>query len=68
MRNLTETNLTGAVIAAMAGAPDPRTQEILACLVRHLHAFIQETGLTEQEWLAGIQFLTATGQKCDDRR
>ena len=24
--------------------------------------------LTEAEWLAGVQFLTATGQKCDDKR
>ncbi|HYN27678.1 MAG TPA: dioxygenase, partial [Burkholderiales bacterium] len=27
-----------------------------------------ETQLTEQEWFAGIQFLTATGQKCDGKR
>ena len=68
MRNLTEANLTDAVIAAMAGAPDARTLEILICLVKHLHAFIRETNLTETEWLAGIQFLTATGQLCDDKR
>ena len=24
--------------------------------------------LTRQEWLAGVDFLTATGQKCDDER
>jgi hydroxyquinol 1,2-dioxygenase len=68
MRNLTEANLTEAVVAAMAGAKDARTKEILAGLVKHLHAFIQEVGLTEAEWLAGIQFLTATGQKCDVKR
>jgi hydroxyquinol 1,2-dioxygenase len=33
-----------------------------------LHAFVRETELTEAEWLAGIQFLTATGQICDDKR
>jgi hydroxyquinol 1,2-dioxygenase len=68
MRNLTESNLTEAVIAAMAGAQDARTKVILTSLVRHLHAFIREVNLTEAEWLAGIQFLTATGQKCDDKR
>jgi hydroxyquinol 1,2-dioxygenase len=68
MRNLTESNLTEAVIATMAGAKDARTREVLASLVRHLHAFIQDVNLTEAEWLAGIQFLTATGQQCDDRR
>jgi hydroxyquinol 1,2-dioxygenase len=68
MRNLTEANLTEAVIAAMANAKDARTQEILTSLVKHLHAFIREVNLTEAGWLAGIQFLTATGQMCDDKR
>ena len=68
MRDLTEANVTDAVIDAMAGAKDVRTREILTSLVRHLHAFIREVNLTEAEWLTGIQFLTATGQKCDDRR
>jgi protocatechuate 3,4-dioxygenase beta subunit len=40
----------------------------MAALVRHLHAFVEEVRLTEQEWLTGIQFLTAVGQKCDERR
>ena len=29
---------------------------------------MRDVRLTEAEWLAGIQFLTATGQKCDDKR
>ncbi len=68
MRNLTEANLSDAVIAAMSGAQDARFKEIMTSLVKHLHAFIQETNLTESEWLAGIKFLTAVGQKCDDKR
>jgi hydroxyquinol 1,2-dioxygenase len=68
MRNLTEANLTDAVIAALANADDARLKEILTSLVHHLHAFIREVNLTEAEWLAGIQFLTATGQLCDDKR
>jgi protocatechuate 3,4-dioxygenase beta subunit len=68
MRNLTDANLTDAVIASMAGTQDARLHEILASLVKHLHAFIREVSLTEAEWLAGIQFLTATGQMCDDKR
>lgn len=68
MQNLNESNLTEAVIAAMSGAQDSRFKVIMSSLVKHLHAFIQEVGLTEAEWLAGIQFLTAVGQKCDDRR
>ena len=40
----------------------------LGSLVSHLHDFIQEVNLTESEWLTGVQFLTAVGQKCDDKR
>ncbi len=68
MQNLNESNLTEAVVGAMVGAADARTREIMTSLVKHLHAFIQEVSLTEAEWLAGIRFLTATGQKCDDKR
>jgi protocatechuate 3,4-dioxygenase beta subunit len=68
MRDLTEANVTDAVVAAMAGTPDARTHQVLTSLVRHLHAFIRDVNLTEAEWLAGIQFLTAVGQKCDARR
>lgn len=68
MRDLTEFNLTETVIAAMADTKDARTKEVLSSLVKHLHAFIREVNLTEAEWLAGIQFLTATGQMCDSKR
>lgn len=68
MRNLTETNLTDAVLAKLEGATDPRFKQIMTSLVKHLHAFVREVELTEAEWFAGIQFLTATGQKCDDKR
>jgi hydroxyquinol 1,2-dioxygenase len=68
MRNLTEANLTDAVLAKLEGATDPRFKQIMTSLIRHLHAFVREVELTEEEWAIGIQFLTATGQKCDDKR
>jgi hydroxyquinol 1,2-dioxygenase len=68
MRNLTEANLTDAVLAKLQGATDPRFKQIMTSLIKHLHAFVREVELTEAEWFAGIQFLTATGQKCDDKR
>src|SRR5512134_2561612 len=68
MRNLTEQNLTEAVLAKLEGATDPRFKQIMTSLIKHLHAFVREVELTEAEWFAGIQFLTATGQKCDDKR
>ncbi|HEY7759410.1 MAG TPA: intradiol ring-cleavage dioxygenase [Burkholderiales bacterium] len=68
MRNLTEQNLTEAVLAKLDGCQDARFKQIMASLIKHLHAFVREVELTEAEWFAGIQFLTATGQKCDDKR
>ena len=68
MRNLTENNLTDAVLAKLEGASDQRFKQIMTSLIKHLHAFVREVELTEAEWFAGIQFLTATGQKCDDKR
>lgn len=59
--------LLGEVLARQDGAPD-RLRELLGAAVRHLHAFVRETKLTPQEWLAGIRFLTATGQISDDVR
>lgn len=68
MRNLTETTLTEAVVDSMKDAQDARTREVLTSLVRHLHAFIRDVRLTEEEWQAGIRFLTASGQLSDDNR
>lgn len=68
MRNLTEENATAAVIAGIGEATDARLKEIMVRLLGHLHDFVREVEPTEEEWLAGIRFLTAVGQKCDDRR
>ncbi|RZI98880.1 MAG: hydroxyquinol 1,2-dioxygenase [Rubrivivax sp.] len=68
MRNLDQYNITQAVLARLSQTPDARLKEIMTSLVQHLHAFAREVKLTEAEWMEGIQFLTATGQKCDDQR
>jgi hydroxyquinol 1,2-dioxygenase len=61
-------NLAEAVIARMSDSADPRFRELMSSLVRHLHAFAREVDLRPQEWLAAIEFLTATGQACSERR
>jgi hydroxyquinol 1,2-dioxygenase len=68
MRNLNQHTITDAVIGRFADTPDPRLKKILGSLVRHLHDFAREVELTEAEWLRGIEFLTATGHKCDGTR
>jgi hydroxyquinol 1,2-dioxygenase len=68
MRNLTQDNITQAVIARLAETPDPRLKEIMTSLVQHLHSFAREVKLTEEEWFQGIDFLTRVGHITDDRR
>ncbi|WP_439658347.1 dioxygenase [Lentzea sp. HUAS TT2] len=63
-----EQQLTDEVVASFAGAPDPRLRELMGALTRHLHAFIREVRLSEQEWKHAIDFLTAAGHLTDDRR
>jgi hydroxyquinol 1,2-dioxygenase len=68
MQNLNEANLTDVVLACHAATHDARLKQIMTSLIRHLHAFVRDVGLTEAEWFEGIRFLTAVGQKCDDKR
>jgi catechol 1,2-dioxygenase len=66
--DFTEETAAAAVIASFADTPDPRLRELLTALTRHLHAFVRETEPTIAEWEYAIDFLTRTGQKCDDER
>jgi len=68
MGDFNETTATDLVLARLEGCDDPRLKEIMTSVIRHLHAVVIETEPTEAEWLAAIQFLTATGQICDDKR
>jgi protocatechuate 3,4-dioxygenase beta subunit len=54
--------------ASFAGTPDPRLRQLMTSLVKHLHAFVKEVELTEEEWGFAIDFLTRTGHMSDDVR
>ena len=68
MRNFNETTITGAVLDRIKDVGQPRIKEVSEALVRHLHAFVREVRPTQKEWEQGIDFLTRTGQMCDDKR
>src|SRR5215469_9927329 len=68
MLAIDEKTITDAALGQMAGTPNPRLKEIISILVKHLHAFAREADLTPEEWLEGIKFLTAVGQKCTEFR
>jgi hydroxyquinol 1,2-dioxygenase len=61
-------DLAKAVIARMADAPDARFKQVMTALVTHAHAFMREVDLRPDEWMKGIEFLTATGKMCDAKR
>jgi hydroxyquinol 1,2-dioxygenase len=63
-----EQELVDRVLESFAGTPDARLKELVQSLTRHLHAFLREVRLTEEEWQAAIAFLTDTGHITDDRR
>src|SRR5680860_508390 len=63
-----EQALTDQVVASFAGCEDPRLRQVMGSLTRHLHAFIRDVRLTEEEWNVAIAFLTAAGHITDDKR
>jgi protocatechuate 3,4-dioxygenase beta subunit len=68
MSDNTEEQITQNVLGSMAQTPNPRLKTVMTGLINHLHAFIREVELTEEEWALAIQFLTRTGQMCDEKR
>jgi protocatechuate 3,4-dioxygenase beta subunit len=68
MSSTTERHLTERVIRLMSGTADRRLKRVMESLIRHVHAFVRETELTEAEWFTAIRFLTETGHMCDHTR
>lgn len=64
----TESASVEAVNERMAADIDPRFREIMTSLVTHLHAFIKDARISQQEWETAIRFLTETGQICSQER
>jgi hydroxyquinol 1,2-dioxygenase len=68
MRAIDENTITDLALEQMSGTPNPRLREIMSSLVGHLHRWAREVDLTPEEWLEGIRFLTAVGQKSTAHR
>ncbi|HKM37085.1 MAG TPA: dioxygenase [Thiopseudomonas sp.] len=64
----TEERSTETVNARMGDDINPRLREVMASLIKHLHGFVKDVELTQDEWEAAIDFLTRTGQLCNDKR
>lgn len=68
MSYFTEEASAETVNARIGAGANPRLAQVMAALVRHLHAFTKEVELTQDEWDQAIAFLTQTGQICTDER
>jgi len=59
-------DVTPVVIDAYKNIEDPRLREIVASLIKHLHAFAREVHLTEEEFHKGTEILAKLGQLTND--
>jgi hydroxyquinol 1,2-dioxygenase len=54
--------VTPAVLEEIARAPNPRFREVMTALVKHLHAFVREAKLTEEEFHTALGYIVAIGK------
>jgi hydroxyquinol 1,2-dioxygenase len=63
-----EQELVEQVVASFGNASDARLKQLMQALTRHLHAFLREVRLTEDEWQRAVAFLTDAGHITNDKR
>src|SRR5712672_2135922 len=68
MQYATEENLTDLALKRWEACHSPRLREIMQSLVKHVHEFVREVDLKEDEWLTGMNWLAKTGQLSSDKR
>ncbi len=59
-------DVTPVVLDAYKNIEDPRLREIVASLIKHLHAFAREVHLTEEEFHKATEILAKLGQFTND--
>lgn len=57
-----QSDVTSVVLDAYKNVDDPRLREIVASLVKHLHAFARDVHLTEEEFQKGCAIIAKMGQ------
>jgi protocatechuate 3,4-dioxygenase beta subunit len=67
-QSFSEERSADVVAASFENTPDERLKQVLTSLVHHLHAFVKDVELSEDEWGFAIDFLTRTGQMSNDVR
>lgn len=64
----TPASVLSIALDAMERTPDPRLREVIASLTRHLHAFVQEVKLGEDEFEQALEFIVAIGQATGEKK
>lgn len=64
----TEDRSVDAVVGRVGDAADARLAHVTNRLVHHLHAFVKDVELSQDEWGMAIDFLNRTGQISDANR
>jgi hydroxyquinol 1,2-dioxygenase len=68
MRTVDENTITAEALERIENTPNPRLKQVMSSLIQHLHDFARDVQLTEDEWFAGIRFLTDVGHITDGKR
>jgi hypothetical protein len=61
-------NFTDAVINAIGPNVPDRTRFVMSKLITHLHDFIREVELTNEEWFEGVRFVNSIGKTTTNTR
>ena len=61
-----ERDVTAAVLSVMEQTLNPRLRQIMVSLVKHLHGFVRETRLTEEEYREATAILNEIGKLTTD--
>ena len=62
IRRFSEKKLTGEVLRRIRGTKNRRLKQVMTSFITHMHSFVRDVKPTQEEWFAGIKFLTETGR------
>jgi hydroxyquinol 1,2-dioxygenase len=64
----TEENLTDLALKQWEACRSPRLRQIMQALIKHMHGFVRDVDLKEEEWLAAMIWLARTGKMSTEKR
>src|SRR3954462_6672037 len=59
-------DVTPAVLKELERAPDARFRDIIGAFVRHMHDFVRDSTLTEEEFRTAMNYVVALGKASNE--